>query len=109
MVDEAPASRPPGLTASALRGSLLPVVLPPEPWVSCHLGVAVGVRLWGPDTSQGSSSQVELLLQDWFSEPGCTVPEVAATRQKRKSVTAAQDPAAYSLLRGSVGRHSAPG
>lgn len=72
-------------------------------------GVAVGVRLWGPDTRQGSSTQVEPLLQDWFSEPGCTVPEAAATQQKHKSVTAAQGPAAYSLLWGSVDRHSAPG
>ena len=109
-VDEPPASHPAGLMASALRGSLLPAVPPPRALGILSPGVAVGVRLWGPDSRQGPSSQVEPLpLQDWFSEPGCTVPEAAATRQKSKSVTAAQGPAAYSLLRGSAGRTSAPG
>ena len=84
MVDEAPASRPPGLPASALSGSLLPAVPPPG---------ALGVLSPGggcPDTRQGSSSQVEPLPRDRFSEPGCTFPEAAATRQKRKSATAAK-------------------
>ena len=63
----------------------------------------------GVDVISFKLLDIQMVLSIWKLMENIFLPEAAATRQKSKSVTAAQGPAAYSLLRGSAGRNSAPG